>query len=71
MSMSHTKEPFSISLLNKAIKRDDAVKVRTVLITENGLDLNAMDEKGFTPLMTASTYNAIESLDVLSRSSYI
>ena len=24
-----------------------------------------MDEKGFTPLMTAATYNAVECLDVL------
>ena len=29
------------------------------------LDINGMDEKGFTPLMTAATYNAVECLDVL------
>ena len=33
--------------------------------TFQSLDINGMDEKGFTPLMTAATYNAVECLDVL------
>jgi len=65
ISITTNKEPFSIALLNKAVKRDDGVKVRTILMTETSLDINGMDEKGFTPLMTAATYNAVECLDVL------
>lgn len=29
------KEPFSIAVLNSAVKRDDGVKVRTILSTES------------------------------------
>jgi len=59
------KEPAGIKNLNKAIKRDDAVKVRTFMMTEKNLDLNIIDEIGFSPLMTAAAYNAIECLDCL------
>jgi len=65
MTFTTPKEPFSVAHLNKAIKRDDAVKVRTILTTEDTLDINALDDKGFTPMMTAAAYNAIESMDVL------
>lgn len=65
ISVTTDKEPAGVLHLNKAIKRDDAVKVRTMLMTEKNLDLNTMDEKGFTPLMTAAVYNAMESLDCL------
>ena len=34
LTVTTNKEPFSIALLNSAVKRDDGIKVRTILTTE-------------------------------------
>ena len=52
-------------MLFSAIKRDDAVKVRTILTIEKNVDLDVVDEQGFSPLMAAAAYNALECLDCL------
>ena len=48
-----------------AIKRDDAVKLRTILTIEKNVNLDVVDELGFSPLMAAAAYNAAECLDCL------
>jgi len=59
------KPPVGVGDLNKAIKRDDAVKLRTILTIEKNVNLDTVDELGFSPLMAAAAYNAQECLDCL------
>ena len=35
LSFMTNKEPYNVALLNSAVKRDDGVKVRTILTTES------------------------------------
>ena len=35
LTFTTNKEPYNVALLNSAVKRDDGIKVRTILTTEN------------------------------------
>ena len=52
LTVTTNKEPFSIALLNSAVKRDDGIKVRTILTTEKVTKV-INETNGFLKIWTA------------------